>query len=109
MAKAWSSACMIDNPPARNRNRAPLPPRPERHRGYRPAPPFGPCDGARTRDKARGPAAAPCGATDWRGLANVCLPIPIAAFRAQGSLSQLSASSGRCARKKAVALDAARW
>ena len=34
----------------------------------------------------------------WRGrparVGNVCLPIPIAAFRAQGRLSQLGATSG---------------
>ena len=34
---------------------------------------------------------APVGAADWRGLPNVRLPIPIAAFRALGRLSQLSA------------------
>ena len=54
-------------------------------------PPFGTCVGAQTR--ARALLRAP-----WRGrLAgwpNVRLPLPIAAFRAQGWLRQLSATSG---------------
>src|SRR5262249_47565619 len=57
-------------------------------RGYRPPAPFGPC-----RRRAINPWALlrPLGAADWRGSLNVRLPIPIAAFRAQGGLSQLSA------------------
>ena len=50
----------------------------------------GPCVGARSADKAEALAAAP-GAADWCGSPNVRLPTPIAAVRAQGRLSQLSA------------------
>jgi hypothetical protein len=49
-------------------------------------PPFG--VGAGPRDR---PCCGPCGAPDWRGSSNVRLLIPIAAFRAQGRLRQLSA------------------
>ena len=42
-------------------------------------------------DAAEGPCRDPRRAADWPGPPNVCLPLPIAAFRAQGSLSQLSA------------------
>jgi len=70
---------------------------------------YAPLDRLRCRQSAR------------RGLPNVRLPIPIAAFKGQGWLSQLSASSrhyriaaisghiGHCAREKALAINAARW
>src|SRR6516165_7051382 len=45
-------------------------------------------------DPGRGPCCSPSGAADWRGSPNVRLPIPIAAFRAQGRLGQLSAITG---------------
>jgi hypothetical protein len=47
----------------------------------------------------------PSGAANWRGLPNVCLPIPIAAVRAQGRLGQLSAMS-RHYRSAAIASSA---
>ena len=46
---------------------------------------------ARESGRYRGLAAAPCGAPDWRGLPNVRLPYPKAAFGPQGRFSQLSA------------------
>jgi hypothetical protein len=55
------------------------------------APPFGPWDAERG---ARALLRPPGGASDWRGLPNVRLLIPIAAFRPQGTLGQLSARSG---------------
>ena len=52
------------------------------------------------------PCPGPCGAADWRGWPNVRLPIPIAAFRAQGRLSQLSATSGLTHRTKSSSFRA---
>jgi hypothetical protein len=47
----------------------------------------------------------------WRqGSPNVCLPIPIAAFRAQGSLGQLSARSGLLSNgQKTLAVGGTCW
>ena len=44
--------------------------------------------GSRTRNR---PCCGPWAAADCRGSPNVCLPLPIAAFRAHGRLRQLSA------------------
>jgi hypothetical protein len=72
------------------------------------------------RTQAEGLAAAPEPRQTGQG-SSVRFPIPIAAFRVQGSLGQLSASSqhyraaaisghiGHYAREKALAMDTARW
>jgi hypothetical protein len=53
-------------------------------------------DGGQPPKASRTVRRRPCrpSPTDWRGFPDVRLPIPIAAFRAQGRLGQLSANCG---------------